>query len=272
MMGLADEITDLDGVVKYIESKANQMGLGNGASTLVETEDNQDRQTDMMEGEYSQTQLNITMYKNLSNETLQSQFEAAKTDLNKIATEKGATSKEYLNQSNLVSMMEMESENRTIQAAADKLKSDFNIAQSSLTEKDAQIEKLKSDLGIAQSQSNAMSGEKLAALEVEKTALSTEKETLTAQIEKVTAEKTALEAEKLALTAEKETLTAEVTAHREFMQAQGVEMPVVTVVNAIDSSSQPEGYKAAPNPLTAQEQHQAGLKLANEMMESQKSK
>jgi hypothetical protein len=56
------------------------------------------------------------------------------------------------------------------------------------------------------------------------------------------------------------------------MQAQGVEMPVVTVANTIGSSSQPEGYKEAQKPLTAQEQHKAGLKLASEMMESQKSK
>jgi len=258
-MGLADEITDLDGVVRYIETKAMQMGWGNGSSTIVETDDNQDSMDDMMDDmsssnySYNQQKLNTKMFKKLSNETLQSQLKSCESDLNVIAGTKGVASNEYQSKANLIALMEMESENRKLQESSDKYKDDFKTAQAGLTEKDATIEALKTDLQAAKTAVNPIDAQKVTDLEAEKVAFTAEKETFLVQVQK-------LEAEKLALSVEKETLSSELNAHKDFVSKQGLEMPTLVAAVVVTESSQPEGHQKAVEPMSSEQQVDAALR------------
>jgi len=258
-MGLADEISDLDGVVRYIESRAMQMGLGNGASTVVQTETAEEEAIDEYEDDfsYNQQKLNITMFKNLSTEILQGQFKAAQTALNTIATEKGYNSKEFQSKSNEIAMMEMELINRDLQAKFDAVKGDFKIAQSALTEKETEITALNEKLKVANEAVNSTATEKVNALEAEKTALQTEKEKLTAEL-------TAAQNEKAALEAAKNETEKELTAHREFLDKQGVVLPTTVVAAGSHvEGSQPEGHKQPIVPvsnLSPKEQAMAAMR------------
>lgn len=260
--GLIDEIAEIDAVVDYIDSRAASMGLGSSSSTLVET-DTIDEDKDENDDYYYYTQklTNVTMFKQLSNEVLQSQVQATNEALNAIATEKGVSSSEYKQKQAEASALQAEVDFRNLQAANAELQAKQTElvkanqeATTALAAKDNEIQTLSEKVEELQSQVEASQN-------VDVDAINASNEELTAKLAEVEASKADIEAQLTEVTASEAKAKADLQAYTQFVEDNFGELPELPETKATDSS-QPEGYTIVPE-MTEAEKMKAIIKAAN---------
>lgn len=247
-MGLIDEISDMEGVVRYVNQKAAEMGWGGGSGKTVETEDESED-----DWNYMYQNSNNTMFKNLNDQTLQASFDKATGELEAIAnSEAGIGSKEYVQKANQVAAIESELHLRAANKKAAELQ--------------AQLEQLNQ---------TTISAEQLTAVQNELTAAKGElqkaNEDLNAANDALKQAQTANDA----LKAENDALKQQEKAYTEFFAQNGIDAPkkVAQSLDApLNDGNQPSGTPVAQPEMTAAQMAKEARETAKKINQENKQK